>query len=121
MSRHRTDRTPGWIIALVVVASITICGAIALVALPASTTSRVTPWGGDDINVEDCDAEDYRNREDDCGFGPADRARLRSTSAKPSTKPSAAAPASPPAPAKTTAKPAPAKTPAKAPTTKGRR
>lgn len=31
----------------------------------------------DGVEVEDCDAEDYANREDDCGFTDADRAKRK--------------------------------------------
>lgn len=46
---------------------------------PGSGTS-----GG--VQVEDCDAEDFRNREDDCGFTDSDRRKT----AKPTPKKTAA-------------------------------
>lgn len=64
-----------------IVAALFICGMVALLAIPGVTGTG----GGGNVEIEDCDAEDMRNREKECGFVQ---------------------------PAKTT-KPAPAKTPAK--------
>lgn len=49
-----------------------------------SDPGSVTPGG---VEVEDCDAEDFRNREDDCGFTDADRRKTAKPTARKTTGP----------------------------------
>lgn len=50
-----------------------------------SDPSTVTPGGG---QIEDCDAEDWANREDDCGFTDWDRRKTAKPSPRKTTGPS---------------------------------
>lgn len=54
---------------------------ISTAACPA--TNPPTDGTSIEVEVEDCDAEDFANKEDDCGFTEADRKKAR-TSKKPS-------------------------------------
>ncbi len=67
----------------------------AALVLAGTASSCGSSSGSPGVEVEDCDAEDYRNREAECGFTDADRKKLKT-----------------PAPAKTPARPDPAKAPA---------
>lgn len=51
-----------------------IATALSLTLLGTTTACACEPWATtSSTEVEDCDAEDYRNKEDDCGFTDADR------------------------------------------------
>ena len=69
--------------AVVAVLAVIGVGTMALVASPATTQ---TPPGTiqQDDDVEDCDAEDWINREDDCGF-----TKPKTTAPKATAKPRA--------------------------------
>lgn len=53
--------------------------ALALGALLLTGTAAACgePAADGGVEVEDCDAEDYANRESDCGFTDADRAKRK--------------------------------------------
>jgi predicted small secreted protein len=60
-----------------------------LLAAPGVAACNLTSGGGQptqEQEVEDCDAEDYRNREDDCGFTDADRRKTKAPT-KPQGRP----------------------------------
>ncbi len=50
---------------------------VAALVLTGTASSCGSTSGSPGVEVEDCDAEDYRNREDDCGFTDADRQKLK--------------------------------------------
>lgn len=62
-------------------------GAVLILSGTASSCGSTSDGSG--VEVEDCDAEDFRNREADCGFTDSDRRK----SPKPVVKPSPAKPA----------------------------
>jgi hypothetical protein len=45
--------------------------------LAGTMSCACQPRAAGNIEFEDCDAEDFANREDDCGFTDADRKKLR--------------------------------------------
>lgn len=54
--------------------AIAAAGAVLIAGLACGyPASGDTPQPPSQVDVEDCDAEDFRNREDDCGFTDADR------------------------------------------------
>lgn len=56
------------------------------IALTGATACDLTRQpAGQEVEIEDCDAEDWANREDDCGFTDADR-RTTKKPAKPSPR-----------------------------------
>lgn len=89
-------------VALVVAAVIAVLACVPRSAQPSTPT-------GTHVEVEDCDAEDYANRETDCGFLPGGRRRVTPPPSRPSVG------AGKPTPAKTTGK-APTKALTRVPT-----
>lgn len=77
-------RDRAWIILVTAVFIFVIGGGLLLVSCKGGVIDSGTTSSSEH---EDCDAEDYHNREDDCGFTDADRRKTKGPSTKaPTTK-----------------------------------